>query len=866
MKPAIEQLEKLFPWIGFPTLMILAVALHITMVGAGAPLQLATYVPVLLAAAVVTLFEFRFPHLTRWRPGKADVGDDLLFMTIVQLALPFLVVIMFTFALLGPARALGLPTAALWPHSLPIPVQVLAMILLVDLLHYSLHRSAHTFGFLWRFHQVHHSPEKLYWLNVGRFHPVEKVLQMCMDTLPFLLLAVNEHVIAAYFVIYATNGFFKHSNISLEFGGLNYVFSTAELHRWHHSRIPEESNRNYGNVTIFWDLLFRTWYLPKSRQITDIGLRDRGFPKRFPGQFAAPLAPMTAAIASVGSGLRKKFRATLTRLVMAIYGIGYWLPMRRATANPRRTQERVLREILARNRDTAFGLLHDLGAVRSPRHYARNVPVCTYEQLRPWIETQDATGDAVLSAENPVMYASTSGTTGEPKYIPVLPSTLRDYARDQRLFSYLQYRNCPKAFTGKVFAIGSPAIEGRLPSGTPYGSLSGHFYDSMPEFVKASYVVPAEVFAIEDYDLKYKIMLRLALAEPGITYMGAANPSSFLRLQVLLNECAYEMADSLDSGALAFVDTLPRCIRETIESRLSPEPGRAGELRRLAADGPIVLADLWPGIRLLTTWTSGSCGIALDALRDTLPEDAMVLDLGYLSSEFRGTLTSDASVDGGIPTIHRHFFEFVERDKWDRGDRNYLLIDALEAGREYYILVTTGSGLYRYYMNDIVRVTGFYRRTPLIKFIQKGQGVTNITGEKVYEGQVMEAVKRTEKSLKFNSVFYLMLADEKIGGYSLYLEPRGLPKGRAGDVAEALDGHLSQLNIEYRAKRASSRLAPIDVRLLADGSADDYKRFCLSNGQREGQFKPATLQYRSELAFPLERYLSRGDQESIHAY
>lgn len=863
MKTAVD---KLFPWMAFPTLLILAVALHVAMVGAGMPLELTTYVPALLAAALVTLLELRFPHLSRWRPDKADVRDDLLFMTIVQLALPVLVVMIFAFALIAPVRALDLPIAALWPHSLPVPVQVVAMILLVDLLHYCLHRSAHTFDLLWRFHQVHHSPEKLYWLNVGRFHPVEKVLQMFMDTLPFLLLGVHELVIAAYFVIYATNGFFKHSNISLRFGPLNYVFSTAELHRWHHSRIPAESNRNYGNVTIFWDLLFGTWYLPKGRRITDIGLRDRAFPTHFRGQVAAPLAPTIAAIGVMGCRLRRAIRVALTRLVMTTYAMRYWLPVKRATRDPRKAQASVLEEILSRNRETSFGLRHGFGNIRSPRQYARDVPVCTYEQLRPYVEEQDASGRPVLSTENPVMYASTSGTTGQPKYVPVLPSTLRDYVKDQRLFSYLQHRNCPEAFTGKIFAIGSPAIEGRLPTGTPYGSLSGHIYETMPEFVKANYVVPAEVFAVEDYDLKYRLMLRLALAEPNITYMAAANPSSFLRLQDLLNECADEMADSLHSGNLDIPGMLTQNVRSAVAARLTPMPARADQLRRLATRGPILFSDLWPGIRLLTTWTCGSCGIALDALRETLPESAMVLDLGYLSSEFRGTLTADLDVDGGIPTIHRNFFEFVERDKWDRGERDCLLIDELEAGREYYILVTTGSGLYRYFMNDIVRVTGFYRKTPTLKFVQKGKGVTNITGEKVYEGQVMEAVRRTEESLQFSSVFYLMLADEKAGGYALYLEPHSLPKGREGDIAAAIDVHLGQLNIEYGAKRASSRLAPLDVRLLAGGSADDYKRYCLSNGQREGQFKPVTLQYKSEIAFPLDRYLSNGEQENAHAH
>lgn len=856
-------IERLISWIAFPLVLSLSVALHASMTHAGVSPQFATYVPVLLAAALVTLLEVRLPHRSQWRPDKTEVGDDLVFMTIVQLVLPTMIIIALTFALIAPVHALDLPVTALWPHSLPVPLQVIVMILAVDLLHYALHRSAHTFGWLWRLHQVHHSPEKLYWLNVGRFHPIEKVLQMFMDTFPFLLLGVGEQVVAAYFVIYAVNGFFKHCNVRLAFGPLNYVFSTAELHRWHHSRRPEESNRNYGNVTIFWDLLFDTWFLPKDRSITDIGIRDRGFPKRFLGQLAAPFAPLST---SLTAELRRCARSMMVRAVMAVYALTYWLALKHAASHPRRTQERVLRRILEQNRETAFGTHHGFGRIRSAADYIRDVPIHKYEELRRSIEAQDDTGAAVLTAGAPVMYASTSGTTGQPKHIPVLPSTLRACTKDQRLFSYLQYRNCPEAFTGKVLAIGSPAIEGSLPSGTPCGSLSGHIYESMPSFVKASYVIPAEVFAIEDYDLKYKVILRLALGERDITLMATANPSSFLRLQVVLDESAQEMAESLEHGSLTGVDALPPRIRETILTKLRTDPARARELRRLISLGKPTFSDLWPGIKLLTTWTSGSCGIALDILRDMLPRDTRVLDLGYLSSEFRGTLTSDAAMDGGIPTIHRHFFEFVERDEWDRGERDPLLVDQLEVGREYYILVTTDSGLYRYFMNDIVRVTGRFRRTPVLKFVQKGKGVTNITGEKLYEGQVMEAVRSAEKALDFNSVFYVMIAEENAGRYALYLEPHGLSKERAAELAGEVDANLSRLNMEYRAKRTSARLGPVDLRLLTDGSADDYKRYHVAHGQREGQFKPVTLQYRSKLGFPLDRYVRRDHGEPVHAH
>ena len=89
-------------------------------------------------------------------------------------------------------------------------------------------------------------------------------------------------------VFYAINGFFQHSNIRLRFGVLNYLISSAELHRWHHSRVVGESNRNYGNNVIVWDLLFGTWYLPRERQVDRLGLTGRDYPTGFLGQLVAP--------------------------------------------------------------------------------------------------------------------------------------------------------------------------------------------------------------------------------------------------------------------------------------------------------------------------------------------------------------------------------------------------------------------------------------------------------------------------------------------------------------------------------------------------------------------------------------------------
>jgi sterol desaturase/sphingolipid hydroxylase (fatty acid hydroxylase superfamily) len=272
----------------YPAVIAAAFGLFAFLQFEGVSLILSMYIPVLLTAAVVTWLELRFPYRAEWRPPTSEVRTDLVFMTVVQLAFPPMVAFVFTYALVAPARALNLPLAALWPHGWPIWIQALLMVLVVDFLRYWLHRAAHQNDTLWRLHSVHHSVEQLYWLNTARFHPLEKILQMVLDSLPFLLMQVDAKVLALYYIAYATNGFFQHCNIRLRYGLLNYIVGSAETHRWHHSRVPRESNANYGNTVIIWDLVFGTWFLPREREIADLGLQDAAYPKSFLMLMRAP--------------------------------------------------------------------------------------------------------------------------------------------------------------------------------------------------------------------------------------------------------------------------------------------------------------------------------------------------------------------------------------------------------------------------------------------------------------------------------------------------------------------------------------------------------------------------------------------------
>ena len=272
----------------YPVVIILGFVLYTTLAGAGWHVTLASYGVALVGVGLIALHEVMLPYRRDWRPPAEDVRTDALFLIVVQVALPYLLAITLVIALAGALKAGGRTVDIFWPHNLPVVAQVAIMLLAADFMRYWLHRAFHRYPLMWRLHAVHHSPPQLYTINVGRFHPIEKSVQYAADTLPFAILAVSQEVLAAYFVFYALNGFFQHSNCRVYLGPLNYLVAGPELHRWHHSRRAREMNSNFGNNLIVWDTLFRTRFLPNDRDIETIGLRNRRYPTGFLLQMKSP--------------------------------------------------------------------------------------------------------------------------------------------------------------------------------------------------------------------------------------------------------------------------------------------------------------------------------------------------------------------------------------------------------------------------------------------------------------------------------------------------------------------------------------------------------------------------------------------------
>ena len=516
--------------------------------------------------------------------------------------------------------------------------------------------------------------------------------------------------------------------------------------------------------------------------------------------------------------------------------------------SPAAAQQKVLSEILAANADTAFGKRHRFASIRTAVDYRRAVPVQSYEDLRADIEAQELTGEARLTREQPVYYNRTSGTVAAPKNIPVTASGLKRIRGNQQLAAY-SFSGWPGLFGGKMFAVTGAAVEGHMPGGTPYGSASGLLYQNQPKLLRARYVLPAELTAIEDYEDRYLSMAVFGVAESRVTVAAMPNSSTLLRLLDIVNRRAEELLRLVANGRL------PVGVPDEVGASLAPQPRRAAELeRRLETAGKLSYADIWSGLVGLVTWTGGSCGAAIRNLVPTLTARCAIIELGYVASEVHGTVNVDPRRNLCLPTLDHTFLEFAPRADWEANyHREFVGLADLEEGEDYYVVVTTADGLYRYDMNDIVRVNGRVHATPTLEFLQKGKGVTSITGEKLHEVQVLNAVGEALGKVNVEAEFFIVLADPATASYTLYLEPRGhlAPVPR---LAPLIDEALRSGNIEYDGKRASGRLGELRMRWLKRGAGDAFREHRVAGGQRDTQFKYLHLQLAEECGFDFEPF------------
>jgi sterol desaturase/sphingolipid hydroxylase (fatty acid hydroxylase superfamily) len=223
-----------------------------------------------IAAVALTVLELSLPWRIDWIPSMRDVGRDALHLGFIQGVIRPVTRLLVVSAFTGLVAALNADGALAFRPNLsaaPLVVQVVATMLVADLLFYTGHRLMHRFAALWRYHVVHHAPQSLYWLRSIRLHFVDVAFMATLNLAALSLFRVQPFATLLASVAATTMSMVHHANVRFDLRWLSFLIVPPELHRGHHSTIIDDEQSNYALVFSFWDRWFRTLRMSDTRDV-----------------------------------------------------------------------------------------------------------------------------------------------------------------------------------------------------------------------------------------------------------------------------------------------------------------------------------------------------------------------------------------------------------------------------------------------------------------------------------------------------------------------------------------------------------------------------------------------------------------------
>ena len=488
-------------------------------------------------------------------------------------------------------------------------------------------------------------------------------------------------------------------------------------------------------------------------------------------------------------------------------------------------QAGLLREMVAACAQTDFGRDHGLASVRTYEDFTRAVPVGNYDTLRPYIDRVFAGQTTALlpAGQRVMMFSQTSGTTGSPKCIPVTSRVLADTRRGWNVWGLMALMDHKDAWLRSILQISSSMRENQSPTGLPCGAISGLLAATQKRIVRGMYCVPLGVSDIADSESRFYTVLRCGI-DRDVAFITTANPSSTIKLIETGQRHAQRLVRDVRDGTFSPPGEVSDALRRRIRRR--GNPALASHLERsIARDGQLLPRHFWR-LSFLGNWTGGTLGLYMPRLRE-LFGDVPVRDIGLLASEGRFSVPMGDGTAAGVAEITGNFLEFIPAEEYTGAEglaaTRPLRAHELETGAEYFVVVTNWSGLWRYSMDDRIRVVGKFGQSPVIEFLSRGLHTANITGEKITEHQVVTAMATAAARCGIAVERFVMQGRfARRPFYELRLEPQeGLD---AATLANYLDAALCDQNVEYQSKRKSDRLGPIAPALLPPGTLESAER------------------------------------------
>ncbi len=504
----------------------------------------------------------------------------------------------------------------------------------------------------------------------------------------------------------------------------------------------------------------------------------------------------------------------------------------------------LLLKILADNKDTAYGRQYGFGEITSIAEYQKRVPLITYDDIKDYTERMTEKGEENLLTAYPVIHFSkTSGTTGEPKRIPFTDEMAKVHAKYGIAYQdgLLGDKIGLEWVDGKKISLLEAGIS-TLPSGHTFGSFSGKTILDCRDALGYLFTSPAEAMIPDKTTETRYLYARYALMERQVTGAFCVTYSSVVEFMRYIEKNWAMLVKDIAAGTIDPSIQMNDEVRAGLEAKLAPLPERAEELAQIFAQGfdePIA-PKLWPRWQYLVGVGTGGFAIYAEMLRRRyLGEQVKQYHVGLFASEGHFSVPLDVDSNESVLIPDSLFYEFLPLGEEDPS--KCVTLDQVEVGQSYEVICTNLAGLYRYRMQEAVKVVGWYYGAPKIEFLYRINQTVSMMGEKTTEVAIGRAVALTVQQLAVGLEEYSVYPDHTADPlcYHFFMETDALPPGvGVEEIRRTLEEHLCQINPSLGDKISRRLLGPIQLELLPAGTYQRYRRQRVMAGASAMQMKP----------------------------